>query len=759
MTIFFPKATMVLAIASAFSLPTYAADPVDPVKVDANKVEAAKSKVDTSAQKSPAPVPAESEVVQKVTVSGARVSDVQDRRQSTASKIVYGREELDRNSDSNIADVLKRLPGITIGGRPGRGGDIRMRGMGNGYTQILLNGERAPRGFSMDSIPPEQVERIEIIRGPVAEYSTQAIAGTINIVLRQEFKQKNSDLKLSATVEDGVFEPNISFMSPGQLGDLSYDLNGTIFQNQQHDHQVTHIDEQNTLGSLSQDLLDKSIRRTTGINLAPRISYKAENGDVYTLQQFVMTIRNQSESNGTLNQKANSIGVPAEPAAEYASYVSSGDNTNTFGRLFGEWQHRFPDNSKLNLKLGGGFGHVDSSSVRKQYDASDNLTATIVDASNVHDRSWNIGGKYSSPIVENHTLASGIELEVGKRDENYTSLRNGLPQSDDSGTDLNANTRRIAAFVQDEFDINEQWSAYAGVRWEGIRTSSSSVHGDVENTSSVWSPVLHAVWRIPGQSKDQIRSSYTYSYRAPNLNDLIAVPTFSPVNSPSRPDRAGNPNLKPELGRGLDLAYEHYLGTNSIIGANFFYRNIDDLIRRQTNLVTTSTGPRWLSTPVNVGHASTKGIELEAKFQLKDVIQDAPAVDVRSNYSHFWSSVDDIQGPNNRLDSQPVQTGNVGLDYRPNGLPVTIGGGINWTPGYQTQTSNMQLTTTGLKRQYDMYALWRLNPTTQIRFAANNISANDALSGVSNTQGGINHVETANNTTYRSWTVRLELKI
>ena len=85
--------------------------------------------------------------------------------------MVFGREELDRYGDSSVGDVLKRLPGVTMSGTPGRGGDIRMRGLGNGYTMILLNGEPAPRGFSLDSIPPEQVERIEVMRAPVAACS------------------------------------------------------------------------------------------------------------------------------------------------------------------------------------------------------------------------------------------------------------------------------------------------------------------------------------------------------------------------------------------------------------------------------------------------------------------------------------------------------------------------------------------------------------------------------------------------------------
>ena len=87
----------------------------------------------------------------KVEITSGRDNDTQQRRESTASKIVIGREEIEKQGDSNIGEVLKRMPGITLGGNPGRGGGIRMRGLSAGYTQILLDGQRVPPGFSIES--------------------------------------------------------------------------------------------------------------------------------------------------------------------------------------------------------------------------------------------------------------------------------------------------------------------------------------------------------------------------------------------------------------------------------------------------------------------------------------------------------------------------------------------------------------------------------------------------------------------------------
>ena len=142
-----------------------------------------------------------------------------ERRYSTAAKIVIGREEIEQFGDMTLADVMKRLPSVTIAGRPGRGGQIRMRGMGNGYTQILIDGDRIPRGFSIDQLSPDVVERIEIYRAPTAETGARAIAGTINIILREPLRQSGNDVRVGATEERGRVQPNVSWTRNDVLGE------------------------------------------------------------------------------------------------------------------------------------------------------------------------------------------------------------------------------------------------------------------------------------------------------------------------------------------------------------------------------------------------------------------------------------------------------------------------------------------------------------------------------------------------------------
>ena len=698
--------------------------------------------------------------IPEITVNGGRLSDMEERRRSVAGKQVYGREELDRNGDTNLGDVLKRLPGVSIGGRPGRGGDIRMRGLGSGYTQILLNGERPPAGFSLDSLSPDQVERIEIMHGPIAEHSTRAIAGTINIILRDGYQQKDTQVKLTDTIEQGRNAPNVSLIVPGKVGNLTYIVTATALENRQHDSGITHnLNTEPDGTAVKDETIDDETQRTTkALHLTPRFSYKFDGGDQLNFQPFLMTSRSNSSVNTDLTQGPL---VPADllQPPEYYFADTNAHSSSTFLRGFGNWVHKLDGAAKLDVKFGFGTGHSSSDSLRNQYDNDGNLTNRLTDDSSIRDRSANTGGKYTTPIFKDHAFAAGWDAEISRRNETQTSLNlAGQSQFAGSGDDLNAETRRAALFAQDEWDITPQWSAYVGARWEGIRTTSTLPTGEIVNDSSVFSPLFHTLYKIPGHDKDQVRMSLTRSYKSPNVSDLLALTTLSRLNSATMPDRAGNPYLKPELATGLDAAYEHYLGRAGILSVSGFTRNITDLIRRELSLQQTLTGPRWISTPGNIGNARTSGLELEAKFQLVELIPDAPAIDFRSNYSRYWSTVDGIPGPNNRLDAQPKQMANVGFDYRLKDIPFTIGSSFNWTPDTLIQTSTTQIVDTGRKRQYDAYGLWKFSAATQLRVSASNLMAQDALGSNLVTAGGLNQLATTDFKIYTVWSVKLETK-
>jgi len=698
------------------------------------------------------PHPTPDTKIQQVNVSGARADDTEARRISTAAKMVFGREELERNGDTSVSEVLKRLPGVTIGGAPGRGGGgVRMRGMGNGYTQMLVNGERPPPGFSLESLSPDQVERIEVIRGPVAEHSTQAIAGTINIILREGYQQKDIQLRLADNIEQGRHGPNVSLAMPGKSGALSWMMSGSLMQNRPHSDSDTLNLSTRKDGTVErrQQIHDEGSGVFDGIFLSPRLAYKFANGDTLSFQPFFVSNRSRNGADSWLDQTIGSV------APEYAHQRADAHSTSSFLRGFGNWLHRGEAGARLEVKFGFTGGRSSTDTARNTFDGAGAPLRRYLDSDASRDSGVNTGGKYSRPLGQGHLFAAGWDLEASKRRQEHVAAGDSAALFDDGGASLAAQSRRVALFVQDEWDVTPQFSTYLGLRWEGIRVTSDTVGADVVNTSKVWSPVLHGVYRIPGHDKDQLRGSVTRSYKAPALNDLIAVPYISTYNDATRPDRTGNPNLKPELATGIDLAYEHYLGKSGLLSASAFVRNIDDLMRRQTVLV----GSRWVSTPINIGSARTNGIELEAKFPLTELWPDAPLVDVRSNYSRFWSRVDGIPGPNNRLDQQPKQTANLGLDYRAKGSPLSLGGSLNWTPQTIVQTTVNETATTGTKRQFDVYGLWKLNTASQLRLSANNLDARVYETARSLDTGPLVQSAATAAHTYTTFGIRYETKL
>jgi outer membrane receptor for ferrienterochelin and colicins len=731
----------------------------------------------------PSPASAGASSPQRVEITGGR-SDSEIRRQSTAAKIVIGREEIERQGDSTLGEILKRLPGVTLGGPPGRGGQIRFRGLGAGYTQILLDGDRVPPGFQIDSISPEQIERIEILRAPTAETGARAIGGTINIITREGYARKVNDLRIGTQLENGHLGAGASWTRNDKLSDR-WTLNTSVsgLAGEQEEHTVTTItDTSLATGDVTSQTEDNSTRhvRRRNVHLSTRAQYQDEQGNFGFISPFVVLNR----ADATRFTRLALLAGPDDRIFDHAQ--SDTDYSFSLVRVLGQWRHRLPDGTRLEWRGNGGESRIKEHTLRDERNASDVRIATVDDSTNIRDRSLSGGLKASKLLDNEHSLVGGVEGETVKRTDMRTTLRNGAPLLTEFGENLQAESTRSAAYLQDEWTINPRWAAHAGLRWEGIVTQGTGANGEqTRNRSSVWTPLLHAVWKPDPKGRDQIRMSLTRSYKAPTLGSLLGRPGLSfrfpptgctaapdpddpPVceNTPTSPDRAGNPDLKPELASGIDVAAERYLPAGGVLSANVFYRRIKDYMRSVTTLETVSWAlvPRWVSRPQNVGDATTQGLELEAKFRLSEVMDDAPPLELRSNVAFFRSRVKSVPGPDNRLDQQPNMTANLGADYRFRGTPLTIGGNINYTPGYDTRLSEEQAALVGSKRAFDAYALWTFRPGLALRLSATNWLPRDYLTGGSldfESSPNVFTRETSSTvtSTFTQWQLRLEMKL
>ena len=113
-----------------------------------------------------------------------------------ASISVITREQLEKQSYSDVTDAVRNIPGVFVTGG-GNMQDISIRGMDDTYTLYLVDGRPISAGRMVNTngadggkqigLPPiSMIERIEVIRGPMSSlYGSEAMGGVINIITRR----------------------------------------------------------------------------------------------------------------------------------------------------------------------------------------------------------------------------------------------------------------------------------------------------------------------------------------------------------------------------------------------------------------------------------------------------------------------------------------------------------------------------------------------------------------------------------------------
>ncbi|MGZ5036532.1 MAG: TonB-dependent receptor plug domain-containing protein [Usitatibacter sp.] len=657
--------------------------------------------------------------LERIEVTGP--NEVDERRESTAAKIVVNREEILRYGDTTVLDVMKRLPGVTVSGTGGRGSEIRMRGLGSGYTQILVNGEAIPPGFSLETLSPELIERIEVIRTATAEFSAQSIAGTINIVLRKAVSNRQREVKLGLANENGKTSVNATAQVSDKAGALAFTL--PLNANQSRFQGTSRAEQLGTdaAGVPNLDYVTDQMNRGRGENIgfSPRLTWSPAKDNTLASDSFFQLNR----FHGNFDERSETfLGAPPQ----YASSNLDLDAKSTTARTGFTWTRQLAGEARFEAKLGLSYNHRASKAIFDGFDASDVFILHRTVDGHATDSGLTTTGKYVFPFIADHALAMGWDGAHSKRNEDRIQLDltpTGLPQFNiDESYDARVN--RLALYAQDEWEATPRFSLYLGLRWEGLDTKNiGNLIEPVHNTSSVVSPIVQALWKLPGTEKDQIRGGLARTYRAPTTFELIPRRYIANNNTPTTPDFQGNPDLEPELAWGLDAAYEHYFTGGGVFSASVYQRRIDDVILRELFDVNGT----FITRPANEGTATTRGIELDLKVNLKTLFPSTPSMDLRANLTRNWSRVDQLPGPNNRLDRQTPLSANVGLDYKSTSLPLTVGGNFTFASGGPVRLSTTQTVYTSARRTLDLYGLWKFTPSMQLRVTVSNALAQDYL--------------------------------
>ena len=137
------------------------------------------------------------DTVEKIEVTGSRIrrTDIEGANPVT----VMSRVDIEKFGITSIGDVLQAIPsaGSAINTNNNNGGNgtttINIRGIGSNRTLVLVNGKRWAPGLTgsvdLNNIPASIIERIEVLKdGASAVYGSDAVAGVVNIITRQDFE-------------------------------------------------------------------------------------------------------------------------------------------------------------------------------------------------------------------------------------------------------------------------------------------------------------------------------------------------------------------------------------------------------------------------------------------------------------------------------------------------------------------------------------------------------------------------------------------
>ena len=179
--------------------------------------------------------------VEEVVVTGSRItrSTLNSQSQDT---LVISAEDMQVAGDISVADALRTSNLNSLGSfRESSGSSaqsnatVNLRGLGAGRTLVLINGRRVAGSPSLGGggtvnlnlIPFSAVDRIEVVAdGASAIYGSDAIAGVVNVILKQNYDGLRISGRMGDRDRDDGTEESISFLwgSTSDKGSVTFGL-------------------------------------------------------------------------------------------------------------------------------------------------------------------------------------------------------------------------------------------------------------------------------------------------------------------------------------------------------------------------------------------------------------------------------------------------------------------------------------------------------------------------------------------------------
>lgn len=689
-----------------------------------------------------------------------------------APVLVYDQKFFAKFEPVSVGDQLRRVPGVAFVGDVGESEAPEMRGLGNGYTQILVNGRPVPgigndRSVAVDRIPAEIIDRIEIIRSPSADMDSQGVGGTINIILKDGATLPPGVIVRAGVTWDkksGNFRPNaaISWSGHNAAKNVFYSLTVDAQKRFNEKHAIQEVVDGDTTGfadvvarggdgrSLqSWDNRSKSkavereeqgdTRESRDLSFNGELTWQISNASTLRLDASVISTRRDEYENTYIYE---GDGTPGgldleNPERKFEATPINEDSTNvsaTFDTLFGDL---------TSFTAYVGHNRTKGSTVKNYFedtpDKKDKRKSEKAD-----DRNWladasitrQMPGFAQSMGIEDASLKVGVQAKSKNRDFDASEVKD-LSEDTTKTTDgrFKYKEDRLDVFAILDLSLTSNLTLTAGARGENTKTTQNYVNrsykgDDLKDTSTghassnefMLNPSAHLRWKL-GEA-DQLRFSVARTVRRPSVEQL--VPSIE-LESPGDYDvTIGNPDLKMERSLGFDVGYEHNIGTKGIVGVNFFRRNISDLIGMTKIGPASEAGedpedfPGGLFTFRNIGDATVYGAELDLSMPL--TFMGLENTGVFGNYTRLFSTrLNPYTGRDVTIDDQPSFVYNVGLTQDIPGWGASFGASYQKQGAAYQHNSVDEMQTTEYGGNLEVFLEKRLGKSMVLRLTGTNL--------------------------------------
>ncbi len=651
-----------------------------------------------------APPPQTPTEVEELVVTGEVV--YRNRTEEVVPTLSYDLEYFQRFEPLTAGDALKRVPSVAFLSDVLESDGVRLRGLDPGYTQILINGERVPgagldRSFFVDRIPAELIERVEVVRSASANRSGDALAGAINIVLRDALSLDGGYLRAGGLYftdenDDGEFKSTVGGVYGGALGPGRI-LVGANAQGRRNPKAKLSARFDEPGGELDNVEVQSDVRDGTDYSL--NLDYRQDftGGDFGVDGFFIRTDRLEDED--SIEYAEGQISNDALQTINDNDVDIQTDNWALRGRL---GYAMFGGETRARLGYSAIDDEQDEFETEVVYDDddlpfpdADVLESTLSDL-DIEDREWQARLSHQRALATGVTLEFGVDYTDKQRETSILEAEAEIENEVDGPAPIvltpgaygdfeavagGLNTieeRRIDPYVQ----LNGESGAFkweAGLRYETTDVDVEDLTADdefrnVSNDYDILLPSAHLRYALTAE--DRFSVSLARTVRRPNFNQISPAVLEGEFGDN---DFVGNPGLNPETAYGIDVGYERRIGRRGVFGVNVFYRDVTDLIEifntgafsdealgnfedAVDDGATQEEAAEELTSFVlsarNTGDAKVYGIEFDLSTPLDFV--GLPDTGVFANYSWLDSEVNDEFGER-RFNDQAEFVFNVGF--------------------------------------------------------------------------------------------------